>query len=293
MMEDLTREKYLAHGIPPQSQSRKPGLEKDMDPPPVFDLESRRGSGKLTDKVAVVTGGDSGIGKAAAIGFAKEGAHLAIVYFDEHIDAETTKHLIEKQGVRCSLHAGDIADEAFCWKVIEDVIEIHGKIDILVNNAAWAKRQDSILDISAEQLQKTFATNVFSMFYLTKAVLPHLQVGSSIINTSSIDAYAGQTGQVDYSATKGAIVAFTRAMALELARDGVRVNGIAPGPIWTPLVASSHSEEEVAGFGISTPLGRPGQPVDLAGSFVLLASADSAYMTGQFLHINGGAYLSS
>jgi NAD(P)-dependent dehydrogenase (short-subunit alcohol dehydrogenase family) len=292
-MEDLTREKYLAHGIPPQSQSRKPGLEKAMDPQPVFDLESRKGSGKLAGKVAVVTGGDSGIGKAAAIGFAKEGAHLAIVYFDEHIDAEATKRLIEAQGVHCTLHAGDISDEAFCRKMIEDVIEMHGKIDILVNNAAWANRQESILDISAEQLQKTFAINIFSMFYLTKAALPHLKSGSSIINTSSIDAYAGQTGQVDYSTTKGAIVAFTRAMAQELAEEGVRVNGIAPGPIWTPLVASSHTEEEVAEFGKSTPLGRPGQPVDLAGSFVLLASADSAYMTGQFLHINGGAYMSS
>lgn len=292
-MEDLTQEKYLAAGIPPQSQSRKPGLEKVMDPQPVFDLKSRKGSGKLAGKVAVVTGGDSGIGKAAAIGFAKEGAHVAIIYYDEHIDAEATKHLIEEQDVRCTLHAGDISDEVFCRKAIEDAIELHGQLDILVNNAAWANRQESILDISAEQLQKTFAINIFSMFYLTKAALPHLKVGSSIINTSSIDAYAGQTGQVDYSTTKGAIVAFTRAMAKELAPDGVRVNGIAPGPIWTPLVASSHSEKEVAEFGKSTPLGRPGQPVDLTGSFVLLASADGAYMTGQFLHINGGAYMSS
>lgn len=276
------------NAFPPQHQTRQPGLETDMNPKPLSINTNYKGSGKLHNKLAIITGGDSGIGKSVAIYFAKEGADILIVYLDEHGDAEETKRLIEAEGKRCLLVAGDIGEETFCQQVIKKAMDEFGKIDILVNNAAEQHPQNSILDISATQLEKTFKTNIFSYFYLTKAALPHLQKGSSIINTASITAYDGHDQLIDYSATKGAIVSFTRSLAKSLAAQGIRVNGVAPGPIWTPLIPSTFSSNQVAGFGTDTPLGRAGQPCELAPGYVFLASEDSSFMSGQILHINGG-----
>ncbi|RIW30750.1 SDR family oxidoreductase [Bacillus salacetis] len=264
-----------------------------MDPVPVYELETHVGSGKLKGKVALITGGDSGIGKAVAIGYAKEGADVAIAYLDEHEDAENTKKRIEQEGVKCTLHAGDIADEDFCFKLIEEVIGHHGKLNILVNNAARQEVKKSVLDISAEQLKRTFDVNFFSMVHLTKAAIPHLTEGDSLIYTASINAYVGNQALIDYTSTKGAIVSFTRSIAQELAPKAIRVNGVAPGPIWTPLIPATMPKEKQEEFGVSTPLGRPGQPADLVEPYILLASEGSAYMTGQFIHVNGGGFMSS
>ncbi|SDJ80894.1 SDR family oxidoreductase [Sediminibacillus albus] len=292
-MDELSKQQPLSDGIPTQQQSRQPGLETEMDPKPIFEVESHVGSGKLKDRVALITGGDSGIGKAVAIGYAKEGAHVAIAYLDEHEDAKNTKQRIEQEGVKCTLHPGDIGDEKFCEELVEDVVNQHGKLDILVNNAARQEVKQNIREISPEQLRRTFDVNFFSMFYLTQAAIPHLKTGSSIINTASINAYVGNKQLVDYTSTKGAIVAFTRSMAKELAADGIRVNGVAPGPIWTPLIPATIPEDQISEFGANTPLGRPGQPADHVGSYILLASDEGAYMTGQFVHINGGMFTSS
>ncbi|TYS16586.1 SDR family oxidoreductase [Rossellomorea vietnamensis] len=264
-----------------------------MNPVPVYELESHVGSGKLKGKVALITGGDSGIGKAVAIGYAKEGADIAIAYLNEHKDAEDTKKRIEEEGVKCTLHSGDAADEAFCFKVVEDVVEQHGKLNILVNNAARQEVKESVLDISAEQLKHTFDVNFFSMVHFTKAAIPHLSGGDSLIYTSSINAYVGNKALIDYTSTKGAIVSFTRSIAQELAPKAIRVNGVAPGPIWTPLIPATMPEDMQESIGVSTPLGRPGQPADLVEPYILLASEGSAYMTGQFIHVNGGGFMSS
>lgn len=274
--------------VPAQHQERQPGFEKVMEPNPDFQGNLAGTSQRLPGKATLVTGGDSGIGRAIALAFAKEGADVAISYLDEHEDAEETKQLVEKEGRNCLLIAGDIGDEAFCKQVISEVIEEFGKLDVLVNNAAEQHVQKSLRDITAEQLEKTFRTNVFSMFHLTKAALDHLKPGASIINTTSITAFRGEPSLIDYSSTKGAILAFTRALSGSLAKEGIRVNGVAPGPIWTPLIPASFPEEEVEGFGSNTPLGRPGQPEELAPGYVYLASDDSSYVTGQVLHINGG-----
>ncbi len=273
---------------PPQHQDRQPGIESQMHPEPVYESDTYKAGGKLKGKAAIITGGDSGIGRAAAVAFAKEGADVAIVYLNEHEDAKTTKAAIEKAGVRCLLIAGDVGDEAFCKSVVEQTVGAFGKLDILVNNAAEQHVQQKLEDITSEQLVKTFTTNVFSMFYLTIVALPHLQAGSSIINTASITAYRGNPQLIDYSATKGAIVSFTRALAVNLAGQGIRVNGVAPGPIWTPLIPATFPADKVAEFGSDTPMQRPGQPHELAAAYVYLASEDSSYMSGQFLHINGG-----
>ncbi|MFS0723224.1 SDR family oxidoreductase [Paenibacillus sp. 1P07SE] len=273
---------------PPQHQDRRPGLESEMTPLPEFDSASYKAAGKLADKVAIITGGDSGIGRAAAIAYAKEGADVVVVYLDEHEDAKLTQRHIEQAGRRCLLLAGDVGDASFCADVINQTMDTFGKLDVLVNNAAEQHPQQQLEDISDEQLEKTFRTNIFSMFYLTKAALPHLKQGAAIINTASVTAYRGSANLLDYSATKGAIVSFTRSLSTNIAGRGIRVNGVAPGPIWTPLIPSTFEESQVATFGADTPMQRPGQPRELAAAYVYLACDDSSYMTGQMLHINGG-----
>ena len=274
---------------PPQHQDRRPGLESDMVPRPESDdPRHHRGSGKLAGKVALVTGGDSGIGRAVAIAFAREGADIAIGYLNEHADAKESHRLVEKEGRRALIVAGDVGDEAFCRSLVEGTVSELGRLDVLVNNAAEQHPQDGIERISAEQLERTFRTNIFSMFFLTKAALPHLKPGSAIINTTSVTAYKGSPQLLDYSSTKGAIVAFTRSLALSLAEKQIRVNAVAPGPIWTPLIPSTFDEEKVGKFGENVPMKRAGQPEEVAPSFVFLASDDSSYISGQVLHPNGG-----
>ncbi|RDU35542.1 NAD(P)-dependent oxidoreductase [Neobacillus piezotolerans] len=284
----MDEKKLPKGGFPPQHQEEKPGLTNKMNPEPIHVDPNYKGSGRLSNKVALITGGDSGIGKAAAIYFAKEGADVAIVYLDEDSDADDTRRQIEDEGRKCLLIPGDVGDEAFCKSAIEKTIEKLGKLDVLVNNAGEQHPQKSLLDISTEQLEKTFRTNIFSMFHLTKAALPHLKKGASIINTASITAYAGNETLIDYSATKGAIVSFTRSLSMSLAKDGIRVNGVAPGPIWTPLIPSTFEAEKVEKFGTDTPMGRAGQPFELAPAYVFLASDESSFVSGQMIHVNGG-----
>ncbi|MBW8350396.1 glucose 1-dehydrogenase [Bacillus sp. IITD106] len=274
--------------MPKQKQVQQPGLETLMNPEPESIKASYKGSGKLDGKVAIVTGGDSGIGKSVALHFAKEGANVAICYLEEDQDAENTKQLIENEGRKCIAIRGDLGQEQHCIDAVNQVIDSFGKIDILVNNAGEQHPQKSLLDITEEQFEKTFRTNIYAYFFLTKAVLPHLNAGSSIINTASITAYAGSPELLDYSATKGAIVSFTRSLSKSLAAQRIRVNGVAPGPIWTPLIPSTFDAEKVSKFGGTQPLGRPGQPSELGPGYVYLASDDSSYVTGQMLHINGG-----
>ncbi|MGX4585059.1 SDR family oxidoreductase [Paenibacillus chitinolyticus] len=274
--------------FPPQHQNNQPGIETQMTPQPQFEDSNYRPAGKLKGKVALITGGDSGIGRAVAVAYAQEGADVAIVYLSEHSDAEKAKSLVEREGRKCLLIPGDLGDESFCKKVIDQTVGGFGKLDILVNNAGEQHPQNSLEDITAEQLEKTFRTNIFSMFFLTKAALPHLKRGSAVINTASITAYKGNPTLIDYSSTKGAIVSFTRALSQSIIEKGIRVNGVAPGPIWTPLIPSTFTEDKVAAFGSDTPMKRAGQPEELAPSYVFLASDDSSYMSGQILHVNGG-----
>jgi NAD(P)-dependent dehydrogenase (short-subunit alcohol dehydrogenase family) len=259
-----------------------------MTPKPKADDAQYQGSNKLKDKVALITGADSGIGRAVAIAFAKEGADVAILYLNEHDDAKETKHLVEKQGRRAVTIAGDIGDETFCQQAIQQTVGEFGKLDILINNAAEQHPKESIEEITQEQLERTFRTNIFSMFFMTKAALKHLQAGSSIINTTSVTAYKGSPQLLDYSSTKGAIVAFTRSLSQNLVSKGIRVNAVAPGPIWTPLIPSTFPKEKVETFGKQVPMQRAGQPEEVAPSYVFLASDDASYVSGQVLHINGG-----
>lgn len=279
--------------FPPQHQNQQPGIESQMNPLPISITDQYLASGKLKNKVALISGGDSGIGRAVALAFSHEGAKVVITYLNEHDDAATTKQLIEKSGNPCIAIAGDVGNEQFCQQVITETIKNFGQLDILVNNAAEQHVQTSLQNISATQLEQTFRTNIFSYFYLSKAALPHLKSGSAIINTTSITAYAGNEQLIDYSATKGAIVAFTRSLSLSLVPKGIRVNGVAPGPIWTPLIPASFAPEHVAVFGQNTPMKRAGQPAEVAPCYVFLASQDSAYMSGQILHINGGTIVNS
>ena len=274
--------------IPEQKQDKQPGLESLMNPRPISENPNCIGSAKLMNKVALITGGDSGIGKAVALSYATEGADIAIVYLDEHEDAKETKKLIEQKGRKCVLIPGDIGNDTFCNVAVKKTIRELGKIDILVNNAAEQHPQNSIEDITMEQLEKTFKTNIFAMFYMVKAALPHLKEGATIINTSSVTAYEGHKTLIDYSSTKGAIVTFTRSLSLSLASRKIRVNAVAPGPIWTPLIPASFSASEVGKFGSKTPMGRPGQPVELAETYVFLASEGSSYISGETIHVNGG-----
>jgi NAD(P)-dependent dehydrogenase (short-subunit alcohol dehydrogenase family) len=273
---------------PPQHQDRQPGLQSEMAPQPRSEDARHQGSGKLQDRVALITGGDSGIGRAVAIAFAREGADVAILYLNEHEDAKETQALVRKEGRRCLTIDGDIGDEGHCRQAVEHTVGQLGRLDVLVNNAAEQHPQESIEQISAEQLERTFRTNIFAQFFLTKAALPHLKPGSTIVNTTSVTAYKGSPQLLDYSSTKGAIVAFTRSLSQSLAEKGIRVNGVAPGPIWTPLIPSTFPPEKVAKFGADVPLKRAGQPEEVAPCYVFLASDDSSYMSGQILHPNGG-----
>jgi NAD(P)-dependent dehydrogenase (short-subunit alcohol dehydrogenase family) len=260
-----------------------------MQPKPKAEMAGWRGSGKLDGKTALITGGDSGIGRAVAIGFAKEGADVAIVYKEEHEDAQDTGRLIEAEGRRALLVAGDIGDEGFCRGALDQTIRTFGRLDVLVNNAAEQHPQDGLEQISTEQLERTFRTNIFGMFFITRAALPHLKEGAAIINTTSITAYRGSGHLIDYASTKGAIVAFTRSLAANLKERKIRVNGVAPGPVWTPLIPASFPAEQVESFGGGAfPYGEPAEPDHIAPCYIFLAAADATVMTGQVLHPNGG-----
>jgi NAD(P)-dependent dehydrogenase (short-subunit alcohol dehydrogenase family) len=277
---------------PPQTQDRQPGRESEMDPRPDF-MPRFPGAGRLKNKTALISGGDSGIGRAVAVAFARESADVAILYLDEHEDAEETVRLIEDEGHAGLAISGDIGEEAFCRSAVDQVMERFGHIDVLVNNAAEQHEVDGLEDLSAQQLERTFRTNVFGCFFLTKAALPHLKKGAVIINTTSITAYHGHDTLLDYAATRGAVVAFTRALSTRYLKDGIRVNAVAPGPIWTPLIPASFDAQGVAEHGASAPMERAGQPNEVAPAYVFLASEDASYMSGQVLHPNGGDIVGS
>ena len=294
MRQCITKCEEIPAPFPPQHQDRQPGLEYVMVPMPVS--ECGREKAKLAGKTALITGGDSGIGRAVAYAFAKEGANVAIVYLDEERDAQETAEHVEEIGRKCRLFAGDLKDTDFIEKCVQDTVECFGGLDILVNNHAVQYIQRSILDISREQLECTFQTNVFSYFYLIQNALPYMKEGGSIINTASVTAYEGNKDLIDYSAAKGAIVSLTRSLALSLVDKGIRVNAVSPGPIWTPLIPASYSAEEVRTFGSGTaqvPMMRAGQPGEVAPCYVFLASDDASYMTGQVFHPNGGTIVGS
>ncbi len=274
--------------LPPQHQERQPGVEADMQPRPRDAAEDYKGAGKLRGRNALITGGDSGIGRAVAVAFAKEGANVAIAYLDERQDAAETERLVRAAGADCLALGGDLTVDGYRHRLLDEVTGRFGTLDILVNNAAEQHPQDDFTKIPAGQLERTFATNFFSMFYLTQLAVPRMRPDSVIINTTSVTAYRGSGHLLDYSSTKGAIVAFTRSLAQALVDKGIRVNAVAPGPIWTPLIPSTFTAEQVAKFGAKTPMGRPGQPDEVAPSYVFLASSDASYMTGQVLHPNGG-----
>ena len=271
-----------------QHQNVQPGMEYEMKPAPIFENPNYVTSNKLKDKVVIISGGDSGIGRAISVLFAKEGADIVINYLNEHEDANYTKKIIEECGRKCLLISGDLRDENLSSYIVDTTLKTFGKIDVLINNCGIQFPQNSILDISSKQLKDTFETNFFTFFYLTRAVLPHLKANSSIINTTSITAFTGNEKLIDYSATKGAITTFTKSLALSLANQSIRVNAVSPGPIWTPLIPSSFNRQEVEIFGTKTPLGRAGQPFELAPAYLYLASDDSGFMTGQIIHVNGG-----
>ena len=272
----------------PQHQQR-PGIEKKLIPQPIFDYPEKAGTNKLRGKIALITGADSGIGKAVAILFAKEGADIAIAYLNEHKDAKDTAKIIEKSyNGKCLLLPGDLSNEKHCKTVVKKVLKEYKRIDILVNNAALHYENKSLEDLTTHELLKTFNTNIFSFFWPTREALPYMKKKSCIINTASVTAYRGSAGLIDYSATKGAIVAFTRSLSASLVKKGIRVNGVAPGPIWTPLIASSFPRKKVAQFGSDVPMGRAGEPAEVAPAYLFLASDDASYITGQFIHPNGG-----
>ncbi|HEX3429482.1 MAG TPA: SDR family oxidoreductase [Rhizomicrobium sp.] len=279
---------------PPQEQERQPGRESAMRPRPQF-LPRFPGAGKLNNKVALLTGGDSGIGRSAAVHMAREGANIAIVYLEENEDARETQRYVEAEGRQCLVISGDVSKEEFCKEAVDRTVEAFGRLDVLVNNAAeqHMKGGRGPLDIPQAQLQQTFQTNIFGYFYMAKAALAHLKEGGAIVNTTSVTAYKGNKDLLDYSATKGAIVAFTRSLALALVEKGIRVNAVAPGPIWTPLIPASYDEEKTAKHGSSVPMKRAGQPNEVAPCFVFLACDESSYMTGQVLHPNGGTVVNS
>lgn len=277
---------------PPQSQKR-PGKESKMNPQPEYIHQDYKGSEKLMDRVALITGGDSGIGRSVAVHYAREGADIAITYLSEKDDALETKRLVEAEGQRCLMLKGDLKKETFCRKIVKDTLQTFGTLNILVNNAAIHYPKEKLRDMESEDIYFTFQTNIYPLFFTIQEALKTMKQGDSIINTSSVVAYRGSEHLVDYASTKGAIVSFTRSLAMQLAEKGIRVNGIAPGPIWTPLIPSSFDKKHVAEFGTDTPMKRAGQPSEVAPAFVFLASNDSSYITGQFIHINGGDIMTS
>ena len=272
---------------PPQHQQR-PGSATKMHPQPVVDNPARKGAGRLAGKVALITGGDSGIGKAVAILFAKEGAAIAISYLNEHKDAADTKKQVEQYGMPCLLIPGDISKERFCNSLVKRTVKAYGTIDILVNNAAIHYECKKPEGLETKKILHTFQVNIFALIFITRAAIPYLRKGSVIINSSSVTAYRGSPELMDYAATKGAIVAFTRSLATNLMKKQIRVNGVAPGPIWTPLIASSFKPKKVAAHGSSSPMERVGEPVEVAPAYLFLAADDNSYMSGQFIHPNGG-----
>lgn len=269
-------------------QDNQPGKQHNMNATPETIREDYKGSGKLKNKVALITGGDSGIGKSVAVHFAREGAHVAIIYLKEDKDAENTKNAVEKEKGKCFLIKGDIKDQNFCQNAVKQTIKKFGKLNVVVNNAAMQFPEEKFEDIMTKNLHATFETNIYSFFYITKAAIEHLQKGDTIINTTSVTAYRGSGHLIDYASTKGAIVAFTRSLSGLLAEKEIRVNAVAPGPIWTPLIPATFDEKNVKDFGKNVPLGRPGQPSEVGPAYVFLACKDSSYMTGQVIHINGG-----
>ncbi|MFC6996509.1 SDR family oxidoreductase [Rufibacter roseus] len=272
--------------VPDQHQKSQPGDEHKMTPEPIIIRDGYKGSEKLKGKKALITGGDSGIGRAVAVHFAREGADVAIVYLNEDKDAQDTKAMVEKEGQKCVLISGDLRDASFCKKAVQQAVKELGGLNILVNNAAEQHEKNDLREITPEQLEKTFKTNIFAYFYVAQEALNHLQKGDSIVNTTSITSYRGSGHLMDYSATKGAITTFTRSLSQNLAEKGIRVNAVAPGPIWTPLIPATL--EEVGDFGKSQPMGRLGQPSEVAPAYVFLASEDASYITGQTIHVNGG-----
>jgi NAD(P)-dependent dehydrogenase (short-subunit alcohol dehydrogenase family) len=285
-------ENYVTE-LPPQEQKHQPGRESEMNPKPIVIRDGYKGSEKLKGKVALITGGDSGIGRAVAVHFAREGADVAIVYLDEQQDAEETRQMVEREGQRCLLLMGNLRDPGFCLSAVEATVREYGKLNIVVNNAAMQFEHENLEEIPDEDLEVTFQTNILSFFRVTRAALKYLKEGDSIINTTSITSYRGSEPLVDYSSTKGAITSFTRSLSTQLAKKKIRVNGVAPGPIWTPLIPASFDAEKVAKFGQDVPLGRPGQPSEVAPAYVFLASEDASYMTGQILHPNGGTVVNA
>ncbi|WP_131783465.1 SDR family oxidoreductase [Legionella gresilensis] len=274
---------------PPQHQNQQPGIEAEMTPKPEYLSPSYKGSDKLKNKVALITGGDSGIGRAVACAFALEGAKVVVHYLNEEEDAKETQRIIEEElGGQCHLIARNLQTYEACEDIVNETVKQFKQLDIIVNNCAEQHPKESFEDISCEQLEETFKTNFFSYFYVIKAALPHLKKGSTIVNTTSVTAYKGSDHLIDYSSTKGAIIAFTRSLSQNLVQKGIRVNAVAPGPIWTPLIPATFSKEEVAEFGNQVPMKRAGQPSEMAPAYVYLASEDSSYMTGQVLHPNGG-----
>ncbi|WP_411843440.1 SDR family oxidoreductase [Salinicoccus sp. HZC-1] len=292
-MADKNKFEKIDEEIDGYTLDRQPGIEREMDPVPIYEADYYKGSDKLKDKTAIITGGDSGIGRAVALLYAKEGANLVLGYLDEHKDAEDTKAMVEEHGVQCEIYSFDVKKKKECQALVDFTLEKFGKLNILVNHAGVQYPTTDFLSISEDQVRETFETNIYGIIFLTQAALPHLQEGDSVINTTSITAYNGSPELIDYSATNGAITSLTRSLAGNLAKKGIRINAVAPGPIYTPLIPATFDAEKVEKHGGTTPMGRRGQPSELGPSYVFLASPDASYMTGQVIHVNGGDYMTS